>query len=584
MSQTEFFKESQKITSRFLQTVVAVDDNLKFSNRATGPTDEELKVPEEGLFGDFGVVEYEASGPLSHELHYQELSHEFAELGIVCGGFKPVFGDTKASLDAVVTSSKNADITILDWQMKSTGNDGDFAIKTIECLAESDISEFGRTRLICIYTAEAKEKVEQVLIDRLKKLNPSKKERSIYFETPYLSHWKIEVVSKEIREKQLCDELIKSFTELTAGLLSNAALASIASIRDNTHNLLHRFNNSLDSAYLSHVLGLISSPKMREQAHDVAFDYAVDLISEELKSELQINDFVKKSLSSKALQSWPSFVAEDEDESCFVIELGSKETYNLNAKNLESLLTGNNLSKTLEDIGVAQRKRTIQTANKIKRKLANESDEGKIDSILNESNALTVKEKMEKPERRFEDSAIQLSFKEQSEKPSLDLCAIESTRRCISSQLVTPPSLKQGTIIKSFSDNAYYVCVQPVCDSVRLRCSTSFTFIKVREADGNNNLTHVLRSDLDSHLKLSISCKATTIRTFNFMPDSNTKTVIGSSENGKHVYKEDSSKERFEWCGELKQSVAQSIVNTLAAQLSRVGLDTFEWLRHRQMN
>ena len=70
---------------------------------------------------------------------------------------------------------------------------------------------------------------------------------------------------------------------------------------------------------------------MRDQAHDVAFDYAVELISEELKSTLQINEKVKKSLSKEIISCWPDFVAAgDEDNEIFIMNLSGGETLSFN--------------------------------------------------------------------------------------------------------------------------------------------------------------------------------------------------------------------------------------------------------------
>lgn len=49
---------------------------------------------------------------------------------------------------------------------------------------------------------------------------------------------------------------------------------------------------------------------MRENAHEVAFDYGIDLLAEEIKSDLQISSQVKKSLSKDVLQNWPNFIIE----------------------------------------------------------------------------------------------------------------------------------------------------------------------------------------------------------------------------------------------------------------------------------
>jgi hypothetical protein len=586
MTQVLNFKEnSKKIAQHFLQSVVAVDDNIRFEPRPVAG-DDELIEPDDIDLGELEADDagQQAAAPLSHELYYQDLSHEFASKGIICGGFAPE-GDVDSSLQAVVNTSKNADITILDWQIEIAGPDGKFATDTILKISEVDISEGGRTRLICIYTAENANDVADTLIKSLVSLQSKLEENTITFGLPELTHWKIEVVNKaDKQEIDLCDFLIESFTQLTTGLLSNAVVSSIATIRDNTHNFLHKFNSTLDTAYISHVLGLISSPKMRDQAHDVAFDYAVELISEELKSTLQINEKVKKSLSKNIISCWPDFVAEkeQEDNPTFIMKLSGGETLSFNKAWMKHLLAATDLQDTLNKIGMEAGQKKVELLEKTSQKLANESDHTKMEPILNKSGAIKVTEKKPKPTKRFESEAIQLSIHQACEKPLLDLCSIENTRRCQNTPLHKVPSLKQGTVIKN-SDDSYFLCIQPLCDSVRLNGVTSFTFIKIDEVTSPRaKFSHVLKKSDKTHLKLLISCKATTVRTFDFEPSLDDKVVLSTKETDKYYFEEVTDKIKFEWYGEFKQSITQAIVNNLAAQISRVGNDSFEWLRQKQ--
>ena len=544
----DFFEQSKRITQHFLQSVVAIDDRMEFKSRVI---EDEYKLvePEET---DLGQIDSKVEvAPLEHKLYYQDLSLEFASKGIVCGGFSPT-ADVDSSLDAIINTSKNADITILDWQMPIAGNDGSLATDAVMQIAQNDINDGGRTRLICIYTAKNANDVAKSIIDSIAKFSPKLSDLTISFKDPKLSHWKIEIVNKEKKEVELCSFLIESFTRLTAGLLSNAALSSIAAIRDNTHNLLHKFNKNLDPAYLSHVLGLISSPDMREHASDVAFDYAVDLISEELKSELQISKIVRHSLSKEILSSWPSFVNRSERRDCFRLKIGTENIQMFDSTTMKKLIdaaTETELKDVLEhDIGFTE-------------------VEGKAPLI------------------RFTKLPIQLTIFDDDTKPLLELCSLESVRRDITTVSDEhTPVLKQGTILKELTTSKYYVCIQPICDSVRLKGKSSFSLMKI--SNSKSNFTHVIRA-VNGHLKLKISPVPKNIRTFSFNPDEDHKIVRAVRNGGKEfLFVDDSGGEndeiKFEWCGELKQPISQAIVNGLASQLARVGLDSFEWLRLKQ--
>lgn len=548
MTQVSSFSESsKKIAQHFLQSVVAVDDNIKFEPRPT-VDNYQLIEPDGSGFGNLDIDEGQPSGPLPNNLYYQDLSHEFAKKGIICGGFSPKQGDLEASLTAVVNTSKNADITILDWQMDPVEYDGKFATDIIRRISEIDLSEGGRTRLVCIYTAKDTEDVANTLKDSLKHLEPKLNRCTMKFNLPNLTHWKIEVVDKgDIQESGLCDFLVDSFTELTAGLLSNAALSSIASIRDNTHNLLHKFNSELDTAYLSHVLGLISSPAMREQANEVAFDYAVDLISEELKSELQISQIVKDSLSKEILWSWPEHMSRKERAKRFKIKMGERKV-EFNNRTMEKLISASKEEDLIEVL---------------------ESELG----IKGDAITSTID--------MFNKALVQLSFDSYDTKPLLNLCSLESTRRDLVSLKEHIPVLKQGTLIKGTKDQ-YYLCIQPICDTVRLTGHQSFTFIETSISAGD--FTHVMRSKT-GHLKLKITPSAKHIKTISFLANEEKKTVLSEiNEHGLPVFSSGTDQDPifFEWCGEFKSTTSQAIVNSLAAQLARVGLDSFEWLRQKQ--
>lgn len=548
-----FLENSKQITQHFLQSVVAVDDNMEFKSRQPEIVEDIVEPDEDDYFGQFesGATDFKGQAPLEHKLYYQDLSLEFAKRGIVCGGFSPT-ADTVMSLEAIVNTSKNADITILDWQMQIAGADGKLAIDTIIKIAQKDIQEGGRTRLICIYTAENATAVAQALVDSIVHLSPNLVQRTISFSKPGLSHWKIEIVNKEMQEAELCEFLIDSFTNLTAGLLSNAALSSIASIRDNTHHLLHKFSKDLDPAYISHVLSLLSSPDMREQANDVAFDYAVDLISEELKSNLQVSKLVKNSLSKDKLCSWPKFINSSNDKNCFRLKIGTEDVKRFDNTVMQNLITAPTqleLKKVLEDdIGFEE-----------------------VDKIA--------------PLERFKKSPIQLTTFNDANSPLLELCAIESVRRDISSiREEHIPVLKQGTIIKEQGKNNYYFCIQPVCDSVRLVGNSTFSLMKI-SSRSNNDFTHVIRA-AKGHLRLKIQPAPKQIRTYTFLACEVHKVVRASQQDELYLFTDlsagEDNKVVFEWCGELKQSVSQAVINNLASQLARVGLDSFEWLRQKQ--
>ncbi|MBU0371492.1 hypothetical protein KN506_17760, partial [Acinetobacter baumannii] len=436
------------------------------------------------------------------------------------------------------------DITILDWQMETDGDWGRITTKVIKKIIEDDIKNGGRLRLFVIYTAENQETVLDTLATILTEQEPLKNNNYIDFKKSELKLCRICIISKQTNEKGLSEEVIKLFTELTVGILSNAALASISEMRDNTHNILYKFNKNLDPAYLSHVFGLISSPDMREQAHEVAFDYAVDLISEEIKSELQISPSIKSSLSVETLSTWPDYINIENKPDIFAIKVGEKEPVKFGSQRMKRLLT-----------------------------VKNDQD---LDNILNESPQFPRK-KGKTILEYFKENVIELSINgEDSSNTHLELSAIECLRRDkLSIVKGHIPVLKQGSVLKLQQE--YFICIQPICDSVRLENETGFIFLKVEKIDGEV-FSHVVRDEEQNYRKLKLKKSSKFINIIHFAPSPN-KTVSAIEEDGKYIFKCSKVNNIYEWCGEFKQPIYQEIVNSVYANLSRVGFDSFEWLR-----
>ncbi|HDZ3004348.1 TPA: hypothetical protein RST25_005733, partial [Klebsiella pneumoniae] len=70
--------------------------------------------------------------------------------------------------------------------------------------------------------------------------------------------------------------------------------------------------------------GLLSSPKVRENAEEVALDYAAELIAEELKSMIQISHPLKLSLEKNRIIDWLSHINMENDDDFFEIVVGDE--------------------------------------------------------------------------------------------------------------------------------------------------------------------------------------------------------------------------------------------------------------------
>ncbi|WP_295762618.1 response regulator receiver domain [Undibacterium sp.] len=578
MQVTDFFGTSKGIAERFLSSVVAIDDQLSFdlsngvaSHQPTKDDMDEFDLETDESTSGLGVpesrasVEHQRTKPLDHNLNYQELSVAFAEHGINCSAFKPDArsGNIENIAEKILKSARAADITILDWQMddsfqKEDGtaeSDGTLAIVSIKKILEDDKIQRGRLRLIVLYTAEPDltsiaEKIKLALTSA--GYTPQLNDQKIVFTDDILKFCHIVLVRKEPEATKLTERVIELFTGLTAGLLSNAALSAIGELRSKTHHLLHTFNNQLDPAYLSHVIGLLSSPKVREKADEVAFDYAAELISEEFKSILQVNSALKASLAKEKIISWVDHVNSGNHTEFFEFNIGAKPTRKAGSQIIKDLLN-------------ATQPREIKAA-------------------LTTEPALITEER--DVGRFFASNRIQINLKDWTTDSHEQLSFIECKRRDGISLIDHPyePNIKQGSIIKDHQDN-YYICLQPLCDSVRLSDDTVFIFLKAKVVTADRGFSHVIRTRDGNKIKLLLTPKATNIYHFLLKPNPDSKTVKASAAENEYIieYKiqhlETLTYKNLYWIGEFKHSVAQSISNNVAASISRVGLDTNEWLR-----
>lgn len=548
-----FFDESRLIAEKFIQTVVAVDDNISFGERpnSINHSDLHVQVPddESGLgTSSVGTHELSLDAPdLNSNLNYQELSACFANKSILCSALKVYEGDggEQQTINATFNISKKADITILDWQMESEqSNYGNIAKGAIKKLLQYDVDGNGRLRLILIYTSESINTVLGALNGQLTEFQPKiEHEKEIQFSCENLSLCKVVVINKQTTIESLVDRSIEEFTHMTCGLLSNATLSAITEIRDKTHHHLFKFNKKLDSAYISHVLGLISLPAMRESAHDVAFDYAVDLISEELKSDLQTSKYLKDSLTSQTLRKWPVY-KNPQNEIIHSITVGESEPVVLENERMQRILS-------------------VITDDDLK-------------NILDEKPEFPKTKKKNRFDL-FQDSYIQFKrLGEDNRNEHLQLSAIECLRRdplSVSSEF--EPVLKQGTIIRK--DDTYFVCIQPICDSVRLTCATSFLFLKSEKLD-DTNFSHVIRHS-EGYKCLRFKSTSRFVSLIEFTPTN--KMVRATKQENINVF-QSTNEDVYEWCGELKQAIYQELVNAVSASIARVGFDSFEWLRLRK--
>ena len=240
--------------------------------------------------------------------------------------------------------------------------------------------------------------------------------------------------------------LIKDFSRMTAGLVSNVAIGSISAIRKYTHLILGRLSPEMDPPYLAH-RALLPCP-------DDAMLHVVDIVSSEFHSLLQNHD-VGKNVDINMINAWAKM--KENEGANFKIKMGSE--------NVD--ITRDNLCD-IEKNGFG------------------ESDwlKSYIDTKFSSSTPTAKEEKKQKFKRKAY-KELTKTFCVNGENQNQVNCkfAILTSTKSHYPIKLYEPTLTLGTIIKDDQEK-YWLCIQPRCDSVRINDERKFLFLALNIIEG----------------------------------------------------------------------------------------------------
>lgn len=509
-----FLEQSKKIANNFIQNIVFIDDKAYKSDDSKN----------------------------SFETH--SISKIFAEAGKICAIYAP---ESDTDITYYDTILKKADVVILDWRLGIKRNDvnnidpeadaehdeprGEFTLELISHL----ISQTGMLKLLIIYTGETDlfditdsihQKIKSYgIFDKgdcvIKSSNvkiliraKSQNSKSQFAHVP-------ELKDKIVEIQQLPTLITDEFTDMTNGLLSNFALASISAIRNNTSRILSVFSPKLDPAYLGHKILLENASESKR--------LLIKLFGEAISDLLEATNIDTKNW----INNWIESRIEEEEISLNGIIIDKSKI----------------LLKKMINSEQSRLKNKYREASG--KELSNK-DEGKIQADII---------------KLFAYSDVDV------DKSNIDF-AILTHHKNIFQPAIEPPTLTLGTVIKfckKDEDDKYYICIQQRCDSVRIKEERRFLFLPL-EDKGEYPLI------VNSSLKLFPNKSSFAIKTIKFKPLEGSAIIQASMINGKYIFTS-SYGEAYEWVVDLKEMQAQRILNGYCAQLSRVGLNESEWLR-----
>jgi hypothetical protein len=506
----------REAADRFLQSALVIDDKATLEADAQVA---KLKTPSPESDSQQEEDTNDPTEPPEMPLDAKALIDEFAVHGLVCGVMRP--GPDEPSAGMVVPTAARADIVLLDWRLRDKG---ERALEILKALATKE-----GLRLIAIYTsAGGLDEIAATVCQQLEDSSPdgaayAHEEGSFRVTGDGLT---IEIYAKEgspgtpeeearqIPPQDLPGRLIEDFARMTHGLVPSAAIATVGALRTATPRVLGLLGRNLDPGYLGHRI-LLPDP-------DESGDHLIELIGSELRTVIEDNDLVRKAVGREVIER-------------FVDDVDPGD------------LTTDVLKEALR-IGV--------TAREAKAKLNERPG-------VSEANPKLVAGSPKSQTHRFTDGD--------------KTAAKEADRRfAIKLSLQTPsgvkPRLGLGTIVKG-TDDAFLICLQPECDSVRLDEARGFPFLPLtpaEEFDGQDLLV-----DADGPVGLQIACNPYKLLMLDFDPDPARRAVIAQSRSGSFVFESTDSR-RWAFAAQLRKGHSRHLAHRLASDIGRVGIDESE--------
>lgn len=535
---TDLVPRPRTIVESFLQTVVILDDLVVMSQQgaeksgeATDTTIVSPDYPESSAANDKGSNTERSDVPLNAD----RVINAFADLGVVCAVLNAAPDDAYPA--RIAKAAHRADIVVLDWKIGDSV--GDVTLELAKNILLEDQNN-PRLRLIAIYTGEPDlahiyDRVQTILEEFYGSSRPSAidpiriskgpirvvilaKEGTINEHTARLGY-------EQVPERELADKLVDEFVSMTSGLLRNVALAGIATIRENSHRVLAKFDQTLDPAYLGHRMLLPHPPD--------AEDHLVAALGSELLSILEDNR-PGVHAGIEAIGRWLEGVDGTDISEPFQFP-GMASTCDgwmsllrqgIDAKDVQ-------LPCTKKELG----RRSTQPFS--------ENDDAAFRSNCHFAALLTLKTRY--PGR--------------------------------------PPRLTIGAILypEDQVGPQYLLCIQPKCDSVRLGSASGFPFMPldvVDDGDSRKSFPLAVEIQRDEWQLLGVTPKPSELVMCSFDPSPESRGEVVATENHPgQFYFEDVGKVRYRWIAEMKDEHAFRIAGAVASALARPGPNDAEWLR-----
>lgn len=470
----------------------------------------------------------------AHPISSRDIIEALADKGVGCTVLGPGTSDDPDRA-RVVALSATADVLVLDWILgPGTGND---SLPLLQSVLQRDLDTGGRLRLVVFYTGyEVPSVIVEDVVETLQELGLNATVNGL---TVTAENLRVVVLGKpdstadieKVGGAELAARLPYMFTEAFAdGLLRRVALAGVVAVRQHVHKLLTRFPAELDQAFLSH-RGM-TSPVAAEQ-------FARQLVTDEIATVL----------TDATIERW--VYQEEVDKSLEQMLPGSQNRFKITKSTCTNVkqITRDEARELLS----AAKESQPQTNNKVVGSLTTLFDVSGDESITMET--------ARRADERF------------------TVLALFSRTHCFGPACIHDPRLGLGSVLDR--DGQFWLCVQPLCDSVRLpeTPATSFPLLPLQKMATNDSFDLVLPVE-EELVRLQLTIKLKQLILPRFFATS-IGTVTAPKDDDGNRYFQSQGGERFRWLGQLRLDPAHRIASLVGQNAARIGLDEPEWSRRR---
>lgn len=568
----------QTVTQQFLRTAILIDDQIITPSESTSmPTAEPLIEPpfigrpapraaaEEATKAENANVAIERSAPAQKaeavepkaleqavdalvkedaaesmppeaSVALKPLADAFLDEKIICAVLNPVAQDEDDQIvQRAVNAASFADIVIIDWFLRT--GDAELTLRALVQLLRADAAKNGRKRLIIVYTSAAP------LEDRCQDLRQRIAHEGltcveIEADFPALRSGSSRIIFVEKSSlgrgtsvEDLPNIALSQFAKEAEGLMSIFALGAIARIRDATHHMLSVFKADLDPALVGHRMVLVEPADAR--------DFALEVLMLQLRGILSADPSLDAVIDKDAVGAWFDHKFSDA---------------------MDEVLAVKNITR-------ADFRTAVETGNP-------KEAFGK-DKVKEFHKALFLPEPP--------DAA------ESESRAAGELARLSTHVR--EAEGVTPlpegwrPNLTLGSVLRVDPDDGpvrYYLCTQPLCDTLRLDVPTFFSFVTLATGTGGSSKDYwlVVRSG-GQNVRLKASLTGGGRHFARFQPDAVGKKIVATvdaTDPRKFTFTDDTGT-IYRWLADVDSLKAQRAAEEMASTLGRVGVDELEWLR-----